>query len=267
MNKLSPRVSAALWWLPAIAVLAAMIGWETDWGRAIAVLPHRAEAIDPKPIVATVLPEFSIPGGVEARNETVARTLFNPTRRPAPTMAQETASSRLKTGQFALTGTMLVDGKNVALLREIAGNKARRVQAGETINGMRVAEVKADRVKLTVGDESEELILKVATNPRPTPQPVAVAAQPVQAVAATPVAATPVAAVPGTSAAAAAQAPAGTQGAAQSLAERRRAARAAAAAAPPAPAAGAAPPAPGANGWDAINQQYRDRAAGATRKQ
>ena len=54
----------------------------------------------------------------------------------------------MKRGQFALTGTLLIDGKNTAFLRELAGNKSRRVQAGETINGMRVTDVKADRVVL-----------------------------------------------------------------------------------------------------------------------
>ena len=39
---------------------------------------------------------------------------------------------------------------------------------GETINGLTVAEVKPDRVRLALGDESEELILKVQTNPKPT---------------------------------------------------------------------------------------------------
>jgi hypothetical protein len=47
--------------------------------------------------------------------------------------------------------------------------KSRRVQQGESINGMLVAEVKADRVRLALGNESEELVLKVATNSRPTP--------------------------------------------------------------------------------------------------
>ena len=42
-----------------------------------------------------------------------------------------------------------------------------------------VAEVKTDRVKLAMGDEAEELVLRVATNPRVTPQPaVAVAPAP-----------------------------------------------------------------------------------------
>ena len=78
----------------------------------------------------------------------------------------EAAKPRMQRGQFALTGTMVVDGKSTAFLREVAGGKSRRVQQGETINGMLVAEVKPDRVRLTLGDESEELVLKVATNPQ-----------------------------------------------------------------------------------------------------
>jgi hypothetical protein len=171
-----------------------------------------------------LFPEFDIAGGVAARSETVARTLFNPTRRPAPAAGQASANSGLKRGQFALTGTLLVEGKNTAFLREIAGNKARRVQAGETINGMKVADVKADRVILTLGDESEELVLKVATNPRPTPQPVAVAAPPGAAAAAAAAARPAPAAVTPQAPSTAAAAP---SGAPQTALERRRAARAA----------------------------------------
>jgi hypothetical protein len=214
--------------------------------------PEAPEAVEPKPVAAALLPEFEIPGGVASRAETVERTLFNPTRRPAPQMAQEGGASRMKRGQFALTGTLLIDGKNTAFLREVAGNKSRRVHAGETVNGMRVADVKSDRVILAMGDESEELVLKVATNPRPTPAPaVAAAPQPAQAVAAAPAAPAAPTAAP------AAAAPAGG---AQSAIERRRAARAAAAANS---AAGGTPPAaPGTNPWDQINQQYQQRGAG-----
>ena len=113
--------------------------------------PPPAEAIAPKPVVASLLPEYAIAGGVAARTEMVQRTLFNPTRRPAPAAAQEAAAARLQRGQFALTGTMVVDGKSTAFLREVAGNKARRVQAGEKINGMLVAEVKPDRVQAHAG--------------------------------------------------------------------------------------------------------------------
>ena len=256
MDKLAMPLRSALWWLLPLVALAAMFGWETDWGRSVEKQPEVTEAIQPKPVVTALLPEYEIPGGVAARNETVERTLFNPTRRPAPQAAQDTAPSRMKRGQFALTGTLLIDGKNTAFLRELSGNKSRPVRAGETINGLRVADVKPDRVVLALGDESEELMLKVATNPRPTPAPVvATPQQAPAAVAAVPAAAAPAQAPNARAAAAAAQNAAG-----QTAIERRRAARAAAA------AAAAADGTPGdqvqprtGTGWDQINQQYQQR--------
>ena len=211
MSQLTPRLQASLWWLLPLVVLAAILGWETDWGRAVVTPPLAVERVEPKPIATSLLPEFAIAGGVAARSETVARTLFNPTRRPAPVLAVEGTAGRMQRGQFALTGTTLVDGKNTAFLREVAGNKSRRVQAGEKINGLLVAEVRSDRVRFTLGDESEELVLRVATNPRPTPPPVA-AAPPGQP--------TPAGVVPAPPPVAAQ----GAQDAAQALAERRRAA-------------------------------------------
>ena len=261
MNKLPIPVQSALWWLLPLVALAATFGWETDWGRAVELRSQPTDAIEPKPVATALLPEYEIAGGVAARNETVERTLFNPTRRPAPTLAQDgSGPGRMKRGQFALTGTMLVEGKNTAFLREIAGNKARRVHVGETINGMRVAEVAADRVTFMLGDEKEELVLKVATNPRPTPAPVVAAVpQPGQAVAA---AGAQPAQPTAPTARAAAVAPAGTP---QTALERRRAARAAAAAA--AAASGETPPPANSNPWDAINQSYQNRAGGGQRQQ
>jgi len=257
MNKLSMPVKPALWWLVPLVALVATFGWETDWGRTVDKGPEPAAPAESKAVGTALLPEYEIPGGIAARTETVERTLFNPTRRPAPQVAQDgSGPSQMKRGQFALTGTMLIEGKNTAFLREVAGNKSRHVHAGETINGMRVAEVKADRVLLTLGDESEEVVLKVATNPRPTPAPVvATAQQPTAPVTA----ARPPPAAP--NAAAAAAAPAG----AQTAIERRRAARAAAAAA--AAAGGQQQAAPdGSNPWDRINQQYQQRAGRQTQK-
>ena len=256
MNKLSMPLRAALWWLLPLVALGAMFAWETDWGRSVEKEPETTETIEPKPVVTALLPEFEIPGGVGARTETVERTLFNPTRRPAPQTAQEGGPSRMKRGQFALTGTLLIDGKNTAFLREVAGNKPRRVQSGETINGMRVTDVKADRVVLALGDESEELVLKVATNPRPTPAPVVATPQQAPGVAAAPAPA-PAARPPVNPNAGVAAAP----GAGQTAIERRRAARAAAAAAA---AAGGTPTEQpkGTTSWDQINQQYQQRAGG-----
>ena len=228
MHTFSARLRAALWWLLPLAALAATIGWETDWGRAVETRPPPPEAIAPKPVAVSVLPEYAIAGGMAARTETVARTLFNPTRRPAPLVVQEVAQAKMQRGQFSLTGTTIANGKNTAFLREATG-KSRRVQAGDSINGINVAEVKADRVRLTLGDESEELVLKVAGNPRPTPQPALAALgsvpQPVP--------------VPGTAQTTPPPAVAAAPQDLQSIVERSRAARLAAT-----PPAGTATPAP-----------------------
>ena len=257
MNNLAALFRVSLWWLLPLAALTAAIGWETDWGSALEKRPEPVAPIAPNPVVASLLPEYEIAGGVAARTEMVERTLFNPTRRPAPVAAQEGAAARLQRGQFALTGTMVVDGKSTAFLRELAGNKARRVQAGEKINGLLVAEVKPDRVIFTMGDESEELFLKVGTNPRPTAPPAAVAQ------------AAPPPSPPGVAPTAVAQpAPPGGRDVGQTLAERRRAARAQAAqgaaggtGAPPPAAAAAVPAGPGAPDprWQDVYKSYKGR--------
>jgi hypothetical protein len=121
---------------------------------------------------------------VESSRDTIDRTLFNPTRRPAPVALAEAPKPRMQRGQFALTGTMISDGKATAFLRDSNGGKARRVLQGETVNGMLVAEVKVDRVRFTLGDESEELNLKLAVGPKTTVQPVVAGAASGSAIAA-----------------------------------------------------------------------------------
>lgn len=268
MNRFAALPSVG-WWLVPLAVAVAFLGWETDWGRALAPVPVPAEPIIAKPVPVSVLPDFTVAGGLSARPETVARTLFNPTRRPAPPVVAEAPKPTMKRGQFTLTGTLVVEGKSTAFLREVAGGKARRVLQGESINGLVVAEVKPDRVRLTMGDESEDLILKVQTNPKPT---TAVAAAPPAGTAGGGQAAGAGSAPP-VAAGAAVTAPPGTApqpaGVGTSLVERRRAAREAAAAAANQAAAMAPAPSPAPSGaprvdpdsWAAVEQRYRERGA------
>ena len=223
MNELASRARASLWWSVPLLIAVVFIAWETDFGRTIRRAPPAEAPVEPRPVVTSLLPEYRIAGGTAAHAETVQRTLFNPTRRPAPVVAADATRSTMQKGQFALTGTMVVGGKNTAFLRENAGGKARRVLQGETINGLLVAEVKTDRVRLALGNESEELVLRVAPNPRPTVQPAFPAPVP-------PGGAPPAAPAPGPAPAAAVQQPQGPTAADASLAERRRAARAAQAA-------------------------------------
>ena len=277
MNDLSARVRASLVWVLPLVAVVLLLGLETEWGSALRLRPPPPEPIAPKPVPTGLLPEYTIEGGLAAHTETVNRTLFNPTRRPAPAAA-EAAKQVMKRGQFALTGTTVAGDRALAFLKETGANgKPRTVRQGETINGMLVAEVKPDRVKLTLADEAEELMLKVATNPKPTPQPV----QPPQPGApAAPGARPPVAAgaQPGQAAPGQASTPQ------QSLAERRRAARAAEAAAAAARQAGTQPaeqpatpfpvpqpaqstatpaatgqPQQGSDSWSQVYQRYQQR--------
>jgi hypothetical protein len=171
MNGLNPRVRSWLTWLLPFVVLAFVIAWEADWGRKWRHIPVTDDVVVAQPVVVAVLPEYKPVATPATQRDMVDRALFNPTRRPAPPAAAEAAKKRLQPGQFLLTGTLIIDGKATAFLRENAGGKSRRVAQGDQINGMLVADVLPDRVKLTLGDESEELVLKVASGPKTTTQP------------------------------------------------------------------------------------------------
>ena len=171
----------------------------------------------------------------EKNKDAVERTLFNPTRRPAPVAVAEAVKPKMQRGQFTLAGTIVVEGKTTALLKEVSGGKPRRVLQGESINGMTVVQVAADRVTLKMGDESEDLMLKVAVGPKTTIQPV---------VPNTPITAT--ANPAGTPAIPTQTGPGGqVRDVADVLAERRRAARAAEAAAAGLPPGTPVPTPPG----------------------
>lgn len=216
MNTLQTSMRAALVWATPFALLAVLLLWQTDWGRAFARTPPTEAAVAPQPLSIALLPEYAPQGTPDTNRDVVERTLFNPTRRPAPAAVADNAKPRIQRGQFALAGTLVVDGKATAYLREVQGGKSRRVTQGDTINGMVVAEIKSDRVRLAVGEESEDLTLKIASGPKTTIQPV-VPSAPVTASAA-PAHATP-GAQPGPNT--------GARDVSEILAERRRAARAA----------------------------------------
>jgi len=183
----TPRAQAwAAWLLPA-AALVLLLAWETDWGRQIVRVPATPAPVEPKPVAAAVLPEYQIDGGLPAHVETVERTLFNATRRPAPVLAADNGPRQVARGKFQLMGTTVTGDRNIAFLKEVGGGKTRVVRQGDEIDGMKVALVTADRVQFTAGDDSEELVLKVAPGPRTT-----IAAAP--AAAGAPVAAAPAAA-------------------------------------------------------------------------
>lgn len=190
------RARGRAWWLVPTLLLGLLVGWEIDWGRQFVRLPPAPAPLEPKPVALALLPDYAIEGGLPANSETVNRTLFNATRRPAPVPAGEGGPRTLKPGQFLLVGTTMSGARNIAFLKEVAGGKSHMVYQGETINGMLVASVTADQVKLTLGDEAEELVLKVARGPKTTlaaAPPPPVAAAPAALFAPAPTAAAPVA--------------------------------------------------------------------------
>ncbi len=218
MNDGPALIRYVLMWGVPFAIVVAALGYETDWGHDV---DHEAPvrvAAAPQPVAVSLLPEYRIGDGVEARKETVDRVLFNPTRRAAPPATQtgESASS-MKRGLYTLTGTTVVGNVATAFLREVNGGKSHTVHPGETLNGVVVAEVKSDHVRLKQGDDVEDLSLKLAAGPRSTVQRnVAAEAGRVSAQAASAAPTVAPVARPGASVA-------------ELLANRRRAARAAAA--------------------------------------
>ena len=255
MNELANKFRHVTWWLVPLAAIVIAIVLEAEFGRGMDPQPPAEAPVEPRPVVTALLPDYVIEGGTAALTDTVQRTLFNPTRRPAPALAADKGVARMQRGQFTLAGTLLIEGNNTAYLKEAKSGKQRRVKQGEQINGMTVAEIKPDRVRLTLDDEAEEITLKVATNPRPTPTAAAVAP-----------AGTPMP-VPMAAGAVPPGAGAGPANGMDELARRRAAARAAAAAnsptgVPPAPAPAVAAPGTAAApdpGWAAAAKAYQSQ--------
>jgi hypothetical protein len=155
-------------WLVPLAALALIVGWETDWGRQIVRVPSTPGPVEPKPLTTAALPDYQIEGGLVAHSETVQRTLFNATRRPAPALAVDDGPRQIARGAFQLMGTTVTGDRSIAFLKEVSNGKTRVVRQGEEINGMKVALVTPDRVQFKAGDDSEDLILKVAPGPKTT---------------------------------------------------------------------------------------------------
>ena len=158
------------------ALLLAVIGWETRWGTRIrpgvpAVAAKPGAAVD-----ARVLPTLAVASPEQTYPESVARPLFVPSRRPAPS-APSTPVATMPKGTLTLQGVTIAGNTRIAMLREKSG-RVHRVEQGRTVNGMTVASVEPERVVLTMGDEQEAvamLVSKAGGAPGTTPQAAAAA--------------------------------------------------------------------------------------------
>ena len=187
MSALDPRYRRWLLWLAPFAVLALAIGLQTGWGSELRRAPPTDAPVAPAPVTTAVIPEYKL-DAIGAMSATVDRPLFNATRRPAPLAPVAEGGGAMPKGKYVLTGTVVSDGEAIAFLRDAAGTgKGRSVKKGDAIDGMLVAEVSPERVRLVLGDESEDLELKVMKGPKTTiaAAPDAGAAPPPQAAGAT----------------------------------------------------------------------------------
>ena len=169
-------VISALAVLAAIlfAVLAAEYGAGAKLGERVATRGAPAAA----PVQAKLLPSLAAVNPDQEYAEMGARPLFTPTRRPAPPATAPAAASAMAKGQFTLTGVTIVGPLKIALLREKSSGRVIRVEEGNDVNGIKVAQVDAEQVKLTQGGDSEVvqmLVSKGAVQPAAPPSTAAAA--------------------------------------------------------------------------------------------
>jgi len=146
----------------AALVLVAVIGAEAMLGaqRAAPAAGSRHAA----PAEAKLLPPMVVASAEQAYPETTARPLFIPTRRPAPD-APAGAKNSFQKGQFVLQGVIAVGNDKVAMLKEKSTGKIHRVQLGNDVNGIKVAQIDPEQVTLTMGADREVLPMLVQKAP------------------------------------------------------------------------------------------------------
>jgi len=136
------------------------IGLETNWGRARYSVAEGKRMAPARVADAGLLPAFGLAPIDQVSPQAGERPLFVPTRRPAP-VAVAVPPSAMRKGQFLLQGTSITkDFGDVAMLKEIANNRAFVVRKGELLNGITVDKIEPGQVLLKQGDETEDLSMK-----------------------------------------------------------------------------------------------------------
>jgi hypothetical protein len=139
-----------------LVVVALEAAFGPDRGSLAALgTPKAGAAGDTKllPPIAAVSPEQVYP-------ETAERPLFTPTRRRSPE-APAAAQNTFTPGQFTLQGVIIVGDQRVAMLREKSTGRIFRVERGKEINGIKVAEIEPEQVRLELGAQAESVPLTV----------------------------------------------------------------------------------------------------------
>ena len=146
-------------------ILLSVLLWEWEQGKTLErdLLKMRKLPVTAVP-PQKILPEFSLPDKETGFPELLSRPVFSVSRRP--TGAANKDAGAMKKGQFALVGVLISPGQRSALLRDVVTNKTETVALIGLVRGLTLGDVKADRVVLRQGAESEELMLNVQTGPK-----------------------------------------------------------------------------------------------------
>lgn len=168
--RLHPFLSAAAL---LVGLLLVVIGFETGWGTRLRTPPPRLAGGTSPAVDARVLPTVGTTVAEQAYPETVARPLFVPSRRPAPSAPPASAAPTMPKGTLTLQGVTIAGNTRIALLREKQSGRIHRVEQGREVNGMSVAQVDADRVVLRMGEEEETVQMLVSKAGGPGAAPAA----------------------------------------------------------------------------------------------
>ncbi len=146
-------------------ILLSVLLWEWEQGKNLErdLLKMRKLPVTAVP-PQKILPEFSLPDKETGFPELLSRPVFSVSRRPSGSANKDAGA--MKKGQFALVGVLISPGQKSALLRDVVTNKTETVALIGVVRGLTLGDVKADRVILRQGAESEELMLNVQTGPK-----------------------------------------------------------------------------------------------------
>jgi len=158
------RVPFILAWTGVNLAIAAALGSLLSWGGRMNPELPPIEAGKPAPVAFDVIPDYALPRLEQRFRQTLERPLFVPTRRPAPPPPPPPPPPKptMKKGQFQLMGTMILPEASYVWLRDVESGKTRRVEMGQTINGILIAAVGPERVTMSQYDDEEIVRMKVA---------------------------------------------------------------------------------------------------------
>lgn len=148
------RTKSRSWSVIAVA-LAALLGWEIKQGGLPGGAADQQHPVTATAITARAPPEPRTEDREPAYRPSVAVT----TPKPAPVTEQPPASPQR--GRIVLLGTTIADDARFAFVRDVSGAGSQVVRKGDRVNGLLVTEIQPDRLELTDGSTSQEVILEV----------------------------------------------------------------------------------------------------------